>query len=274
MHGHAHARACQLNFLLLYIVGAGLEDGEVPERYFSKLNAVAGGVRHASTFHRRQMLAQFAYHNDNFETYGNLSKFLYNNYRQALSIFRTQPALVAQMKLAGFDDPAIFTEWLVEEGDYLRSLSEDPPEITLQMEYYTNLAALKECRILLKNSRKAFIQYTDGVKATTTALERTVRHAAENERKLLDNIHMLEEKLNVKQRWTDESEEWLEAERLVSSVKYRRALDRLEMLLVSRIFELSRLNVSGTGEHGHWSVLSLSNHTNHPIRLQNAKASR
>ncbi|KAJ3912443.1 hypothetical protein F5877DRAFT_84801 [Lentinula edodes] len=54
-------------------------------------------------------------------------------------------------------------------------------------------------------------------------------------------------KLDVRVRWTEGSKQWEEAGSLVTGAKYRRALDKLEGLLVSRIFELSRLNISGTG---------------------------
>jgi hypothetical protein len=80
MHGFGHERLCQLFFLLLYMIAAGLEDGEVAEQYFSRSNALASAIRHASVFHRRQAIAQYAYHTDQFETYANLSKFLVNHY--------------------------------------------------------------------------------------------------------------------------------------------------------------------------------------------------
>ncbi|KAJ3897397.1 hypothetical protein F5879DRAFT_780316, partial [Lentinula edodes] len=67
MHGYAHERACQLNFLLLYQTGAGLEDGETSEQYFSKSNSLASATQHANLFHHRQMITEYAYHTDNFE---------------------------------------------------------------------------------------------------------------------------------------------------------------------------------------------------------------
>jgi Kyakuja-Dileera-Zisupton transposase len=53
-HGHVHNRLCQLQFLATYVKGMGLEDLEGGERYFSKSNALAASVRHASIFHRKQ----------------------------------------------------------------------------------------------------------------------------------------------------------------------------------------------------------------------------
>jgi len=54
--------------------GLGLEDLEGCERYFSKSNALANSVRHASTFHRQQSIVQYMRHTDNFETFANLSE--------------------------------------------------------------------------------------------------------------------------------------------------------------------------------------------------------
>lgn len=75
MHGYAHERLCQLLFLMLYIVGTGLEDGEGSERYFSFMNALAGVTRHMSRFHRRQAIVEVAYAHDNLEAYANVSRY-------------------------------------------------------------------------------------------------------------------------------------------------------------------------------------------------------
>jgi hypothetical protein len=73
-HGHAHNCMCQLRFLTTYVCGLGLEDLEGCERFFSKSNALSRSTRYASVFHRRQSIATYMAHVDNFETYANLSK--------------------------------------------------------------------------------------------------------------------------------------------------------------------------------------------------------
>lgn len=77
-HGHAHNRMCQLRFLTTYVRGLGLEDLEGCERFFSKSNALSRSTRYASVFHRRQSIATYLAHVDNFETYANLSKLLFH----------------------------------------------------------------------------------------------------------------------------------------------------------------------------------------------------
>ncbi|KAJ3848414.1 hypothetical protein EV368DRAFT_49345 [Lentinula lateritia] len=247
MHGYAHEWACQLNFLLLYQTGAGLEDGETSEQYLSKSNSLASATRHASIFHCRQMITEYAYHTDNFETYGNLSEFLRNHYSQALKILGTASSLRTRMHEAGIKDACIIFQWMEEEAVYLQNLSREPPVETLQMWYYRKLIALRECQAVLKDARLAWLSYRPSERDQTSALERAQRHAQENEWKILADVHALESKLDVRVRWTEGSVQWEEAGALVTRAKYRRALDKHEGLLVSRIFELSRLNISGTG---------------------------
>ena len=78
-HGHAHNRLCQLRFLATYVDGLGLEDLEGCERFFSKLNALAGSTRYSSAFHRRQSISEYCKHVDAFETYQNLSEYSLND---------------------------------------------------------------------------------------------------------------------------------------------------------------------------------------------------
>ena len=61
----------------MYVEGLGLEDLEGCERFFSKSNALASSTRYASSFHRRQAIAEYAGYTDKFETYQNLSMFFF-----------------------------------------------------------------------------------------------------------------------------------------------------------------------------------------------------
>lgn len=104
--------ALQLLFLMLYVVGCSLEDGEGRERFFNVLNSLAPITCHQSAFHRRQAISEFLYYKD-IKTYSNLSKFLYSNYKQALGITSTRDALSTSMKNAGITSPQVFYDWLV-----------------------------------------------------------------------------------------------------------------------------------------------------------------
>ncbi|KAJ3765531.1 hypothetical protein FB446DRAFT_655158, partial [Lentinula raphanica] len=251
MHGYAHERACQLLFLMLYVVGVGLEDGEGCERYFNVSNALAPVTRYQSAFHRRQSLEEFIYYKD-LETYSNISRFIYGNYKQALGIIRTRNVLRDSMVAAGITSAEVFYGWLVEEGEYLRNLAQAPPKETLEMEYFTKLVALRSCEDRLQQARSAWLAYipennTAAARRKISGVETAHRNEQENEQKLISDIQALEQKLEIVVRWVPGCDAWESAKKMVKEAEYRKALDRLEQLLVSRIFEMSRLNVAGTG---------------------------
>ncbi|KAF9060755.1 hypothetical protein BDP27DRAFT_1236292, partial [Rhodocollybia butyracea] len=119
-------------------------------------NALASAICHASIFHRRQAIAQNAYHTDQFEAYANLSKFLVNHYKQCLQILATANALKSRMQAASITDAKVFFDWLQEEKEYFQGLAKEPPQETLQMEYHRKLVALKDCQVILKEAQSAW----------------------------------------------------------------------------------------------------------------------
>lgn len=58
----------------------------------------------------------------------------------------------------------------------------------------------------------------------------------------------MEEELGIDERWMQDSPGYQEGLKLLSERKYRRALDKLETLVVQRLFELTKLGMSGTGK--------------------------
>jgi hypothetical protein len=57
----------------------------------------------------------------------------------------------------------------------------------------------------------------------------------------------MERQLEIPVRWTPDCEEWKSTQQLLDLRSYNRALDHLEGLIVSRLFELTKMNMSGTG---------------------------
>lgn len=57
----------------------------------------------------------------------------------------------------------------------------------------------------------------------------------------------LEKNLEIAERWTANSEEYKEARKWANMRKYRLALDKLERLMVQRLFELQKANLVSTG---------------------------
>ena len=142
-HGHAHNWLCQLIKLGYYVDRLGLEDLEGCKHCFSGLNHLSSVVHHSSIFHRRQAISEYARHTDSFETYQSLSRLLCDNYHDALNILSDAPALVSAMEGLGVKATSEFADWLAAEKKYLKGLTREPLEETLQMEYVTKLEELK-----------------------------------------------------------------------------------------------------------------------------------
>ncbi|KAG6874615.1 hypothetical protein C0992_007271 [Termitomyces sp. T32_za158] len=233
-HGHAHNRLCQLSFLAKYIKGLGLEDLEGCERFFSKSNALASSTRHASIFHRKQKIYEFVKHMDKTDTY------------QALS----QQVLEKQMQDWDITDIGVFEQWLKEERDYLINLSREPPQETLQMEYYQKLVNLNASQKKLDEASAVWsviTPETHGTRDYTASKETERRHALEDFEKDLKIVHDLEKRLSVTQRWTPMSDKWAQAAEMTSKRRYQQCLDTLEGLVVAQMFELTKMNMSQTG---------------------------
>ncbi|KAJ7688824.1 hypothetical protein B0H17DRAFT_1160244 [Mycena rosella] len=225
-HGHAHNRMCQLRYLATYVLGLGLEDLEGCERYFSRSNALARTIRYASVFHRKQSITTYLAHVDSFETYPNLSKFLVDNYKQALDILDTEEALTFAMDQAGIN----------KEKAYLRSLFKEPEEETQQMEYYQSLV----------NPQARKKTFDDVFAEGSTAKGTAKRHARDNYNKAHAAVQRMERTLEIAVQWTPETEAWKTAALLVSTRQYRLCVNKLEELVLKRLFELTKMNMSQT----------------------------
>ena len=109
------------------------------------------------------------------------------------------------------------------------------------------------CRQELDISRDTWLTFSGENHATVDAgitrrKEALRRHALENHEKDLKCVQDLERRLNISIRWKPGDAEWQHTGRLVANREYQRALDRLEGLIVARIFELSKMNRAGTGK--------------------------
>lgn len=86
-----------------------------------------------------------------------------------------------------------------------------------------------------------------GQRDTTASTETARRHAIEIQFRDLAAVQLLENKLNITQRWEHGSPEWIAAGKMVSMRTYQRCIDNLEGLVVARMFELTKMNRSQTG---------------------------
>ncbi|KAG6875054.1 hypothetical protein C0992_005362, partial [Termitomyces sp. T32_za158] len=175
------------------------------------------------------------------------STFLVSNYQQALKLISGLPAVEKQMKdhgVAGFDT---FKQWLSEEKKYLEGLSREPLEETLQMEYYQKLVNLEASQSALDEAQSNWLVITPETQNRrdyTQSIETKRRHALENHEKDLSIVQGLETKLGITTRWSRTSPEWSVAAEMTAKRRYQQCLDNLEALVVSRMFELSKMNMS------------------------------
>ncbi|KAJ7740402.1 hypothetical protein B0H14DRAFT_2638071 [Mycena olivaceomarginata] len=223
-HGHAHNRLCQLSFLATYVEGLGLEDLEGCER----------SVRYASKFHRRQEITTFMKQIDDLEVYANLSKFLCDNYQQALKILQTEPALKRWMQEEGVEDYDTFHVWLEEEKEYLLGLDAGLPkkrELTLEMEYLQKLVNLEGSQYVEGNG-------ADYSPAPISHVAR--RHAIEQRNRDIELVEDLEQKLGVETWWTSDSPQWTATDAALKKHKYLDALDEIEQIILARLFEMTK----------------------------------
>ncbi|KAJ7855627.1 hypothetical protein B0H14DRAFT_3085411 [Mycena olivaceomarginata] len=153
-------------------------------------------------------------HTDVFDTYQSLSLLLVTKYKRALKVRHTWTALKETMRSLGVQDVSVFEEWLRLEKACLDGLSTEPLEETLKMEYYQKLVNLDEA------------EYR--------------RHVMELRDKVLLAVQDLELRMDLRNRWTPGCAEWSEAAVL-------RALDKLQGLVIARLFELTKCHMSGTG---------------------------
>ncbi|KAJ7256854.1 hypothetical protein B0H12DRAFT_1015629 [Mycena haematopus] len=253
-HGHAHNRRCQLKNLAMYVPGMGLEDCEGCETFFSKSNALAATTRYATAFHRQQAITTYLRHADTADAYQGLSILITKKYRRALKIKSTEPALRETMAALGVETRAVFETWLEKEKTYLNSLSKEPEHETLQMEYYQKLVNLRDYdqRVSAIQNVATFMPSEAGTSyavdvAQTQRIETQRRHALELHAKTLATVQDLEIRLGIERRWQEEDAEWVAAATMLQSRRYQRAIDELEGLVVARMFELTKVNMSDTG---------------------------
>jgi hypothetical protein len=89
--------------------------------------------------------------------------------------------------------------------------------------------------------------YAEAAKATRH-VEAQRRHALEVEVRARAAVHDLELRLAVAARWVPGDEKWVAVSVMVHKRRYQRALDHLQGLIISRMFELAKCNLSGMGE--------------------------
>ncbi|KAJ3576382.1 hypothetical protein NP233_g487 [Leucocoprinus birnbaumii] len=175
-----------------------------------------------------------------------------NNYRQALGILDDKPALLAGMENEKIADRQVFASWLKEEGDYLSKLSKEPEEEKEHLDYYQALVNLQAretelTEVLQEWQVKTSDPSDPEAKRAETLYNNHCRRAQDNVDRAKAVVDRLEESIPILNPWTPSMPEYQKAAERSRACSYRQSLDELEALVVSRIFELTKMNMSQTG---------------------------
>lgn len=197
--------------------------------------------------------------------------FIYQNYRQALERIEidTPRLAVLSTKLGiGSDD---YEQYLELERAYLAALQTEPEDVKATVDYMEHLFELDNLKYVRnldierhlhrqtfyrQKSDTAAAQYAQRDYLMTnrgytgkqiTKINTQYRTTFERWKAKTDEVLRYEEERNIAVRWAPTSQEYLNALTVVHERKYRRAIDDLERLVVQRLFEMSKLGMSGVG---------------------------
>ncbi|KAJ7826453.1 hypothetical protein B0H14DRAFT_2595777 [Mycena olivaceomarginata] len=199
------------------------------------------------------------------ETYASLSAILVKKYKHALEVQATAPALEEAMRQLGIASKEEFVRWRAAEKAALEGLLHEPPVETMSMEYYQKLVNLAELKyvshsisIFCANCLQGAARHMEVPSASSSGnsytadtartrwMETQRRHALEHYKRTLEAVQDLEHRLEVTTQWVPGMEAWNGAAVWVKKRRYQRALDQLQALIISRMFELTKMNMSGT----------------------------
>ncbi|KAI6149057.1 hypothetical protein EDD17DRAFT_1766528 [Pisolithus thermaeus] len=257
-HGFAHNRLCQLENHPLYQVGFGNEDLETCERIFSSSNNTAPLIRHASEFHWKQFL-DLHFSQWDSDKYLELSRFLYNNYKQALYIIQTHLAELERFKRSKDITDDDFESWHREELEYLKRCAGESDTTSIATQYVELLEKLNFAEATYGSvTQVPYLTYTPAEFTSTAGLNESARQgtnainaeyasALRKYQLQLNVVANFERQHNITDCWTPLHREYINAREYTKHRAFIRAVEELEGLVVQRMFELSKANLAKTG---------------------------
>ncbi|KAI6015817.1 hypothetical protein PISMIDRAFT_18434 [Pisolithus microcarpus 441] len=257
-HGFAHNRMCQLENHPLYQVGFGNEDLETCECIFSSSNNTAPLIHHASEFHWKQFL-DLHFSQWDSDKYLELSRFLYNNYKQALCIIQTHSAELERFKHSKDISDNDFESWHQEELEYLKRCAGESDATSIAVQYVELLEKLNFAEATYGSVMQVpYLTYTPTEFTSTVGLNESAWQGtnainaeyASTLRKYqlqLNVVANFEHQHNIIDHWTPLHCEYINAHEYMKHHVFIRAVEELEGLVVQRMFELSKANLAKTG---------------------------
>ncbi|KAG0702088.1 hypothetical protein DFH29DRAFT_982445 [Suillus ampliporus] len=226
-HGHAHNRLCQVQHHSKFMLGAGKEDFETCERTFSESNTLAPEIRNSTEFHRHQALDEHFCSADQ-DKYAALGTFIFRNYVQALECIQAHDEFLRLFDLA----PEDFESDLNDEQDYLQKAGRRSQWETAQHEFNQ-----LDLRVIPDG-------FTNKDIANICCRRTTAQNKMELKGQVVDDFEI---RMGIEERWMMTHPERVRAQSRIANVQYHKALDDVERLVVMRLLELTKLQMSGLG---------------------------
>ncbi|KAJ3968613.1 hypothetical protein EV361DRAFT_805311 [Lentinula raphanica] len=260
-HGYSHNALCQQSNHPVNITGMGLEDLETLERLFSSSNQLAAVTRYATPFRRRVFIDMFLQQWDR-DKYQNLATMLHNNIMQALKIIETDgQALSADLEAKGLNIEDL-EAYFQDEFNHTQELGKETEADLHAVAYvellqeYRDLRRVSKCDNALARFcsetpadyefRLASESYSQGL-SQTRRTETDRRVLCEKRDKVLFDLVQMEVAMGISARWEVTDQPYLETLEYINAHKYQKALERLYKLVVMRLMELHKMNLSFTG---------------------------
>ncbi|KAG6819075.1 hypothetical protein H0H93_015744, partial [Arthromyces matolae] len=245
-HGYTHNYLCQLFDHPNTIEGMGLEDLETMERVFSASNAL-GSITRYMTAYRRRVFIDLHFQQWDTDKYANLATMLYNNYRQALDIIKKNSQDVTEVLLLKQIDEDTLKAYIEDERLFFSTLGKEPEGDMHAMAYVDLLVELQtvECLILRNQLNDASSKFMNQVPENYQFI--SPEHSYAQGLSITRKADTSRDRMNITKRWTPASPEYQKTVKYISDRKYERALDKLERLVIQRLFELHKLNLANTG---------------------------
>ncbi|KAI1782950.1 hypothetical protein LXA43DRAFT_904545, partial [Ganoderma leucocontextum] len=265
-HGYSHSYLCQQHHHPNIIVGMGLEDFETMEHIFSLSNQLAGVIRYTSAYRRRALIQMYFQRWDE-ERYQSLGKFIYDNFIQAREIIDTKEPLVQESLLAlslTVEDLKTLAE---DERSYVGSLQKEDDRHIHAVAYVQALEELWS-KFLAAGPKKlafpdppsegnavTFMPVETGATnysaatSKTRHIETNCRYLDQRRKALMLDVAEMEFHLGVEAQWEPNNPDFVNTKQYIATRDYQVALLNLQRLVVQRLFELHKMNLSQTGYH-------------------------
>ncbi|KAG1869941.1 hypothetical protein F4604DRAFT_1926724 [Suillus subluteus] len=249
-HGYTHSYLCQDKNHPNVIKGMGIEDLATMEHIFSSSNQLASVTRYASAYNRRVSIDCFFKQWDE-DKYLNLGNMLYQNYVQACQIIEEQGSAIQEAKISlDISDDDLKT-WSTEQSQYLATSGQEAEWDVHAIAYVELIQKLREARATSETASAMFLNATpmnyEFIIPTSTSTPSPYSVNLSQTRKLETRRRQASQRYDTILQDIVELELKMETLKYMSQREYHRALDNLQRLVVLRLFELHKLNISQTG---------------------------